>query len=231
MLIADFTRYAKNTEAFSREEVETIHTKSVCVVGCGGLGGYVAMTLTRFGVGSLTLVDGDVFDVSNLNRQLFCTEANLGKSKAAEAKLALSAVNSDVAITAVAERFGEANGARILAGCDAAVDCLDNVSSRLILESACASAAIPLFHGAIGGFYGQVACVFPGDDTLHTLYAGDGSGPYASRAGNPPFTPQLVAALQCSEALKFLAGRENLLRKKLLLIDLYRNVFQTVELG
>jgi len=179
----------------------------------------------------LTLVDGDVFDTSNLNRQLFCTEDNLGKSKAIETKLALSRINSSVRVTAYAELLAEDNCARILSGCDAVMDCLDNVSARLILETGCENAGVPLVHGAIGGFYGQVSCVFPGDATLHTLYVGSETKPPNHKSGNPPFTPQLVAAIQCSEVLKLLAGKSDILRKKLLLIDLYRNAFQTVDLS
>lgn len=227
----DFLRYERNTNAFSREEVEAIHGKSVVIVGCGGLGGYVAMSLARFGIGGLTLVDGDVFDATNLNRQVFCTEANLGKSKAQEAKLALSLINSSVQVTALTSLLDENNCADILSGHDAAIDCLDTVSARLTLESGCESAGIPLIHGAIGGFYGQVSCVFPGDGTLHSLYAGSASGSIGNQAGNPPFTPQLVAAIQCSEVLKLLSGKDGLLRKKLLLVDLSRNTFQTVDLA
>ncbi|MCL1805692.1 MAG: HesA/MoeB/ThiF family protein [Clostridiales bacterium] len=229
-MIRDFTRYSRNVNAFSREEVEAIRGKSVCVVGCGGLGGYAAMCLARFGVGRLTLVDGDVFDASNLNRQLFCTERNLGKSKALEAKEALAAVNSEVEIVARGEMLTAANSASILSGCDAAVDCLDSASARLILEAGCEAAGIPLVHGAIGGFYGQVCCIFPGDGVISALYGGKGSAPPNNAAGNPPFTPQMVAAIQCSEALKLLAGREDLLRKKLLIIDLLQNSFFTIDL-
>ena len=226
----DFARYERNTQAFSKEEVEAICGKSVCVIGCGGLGGYVAMSLARFGVGRLSLVDGDVFEVSNLNRQLFSTEMNLGKHKALEAKRILALVNSGVEVEAFAELLTEENAIRLLSGHDAAVDCLDNVASRLVLEDGCDAVGIPLVHGAIGGFYGQVACVFPGDAVLRSIYGANAEKPPANRAGNPPFTPQLVAAIQCSETLKLLAGRADVLRKKLLLIDLLRNTFHTVEL-
>ena len=229
-MINDFTRYSRNVNAFSREEVEAIHEKSVCVAGCGGLGGYAAMCLARFGVGRLTLVDGDVFDASNLNRQLFCTERNLGRSKALEAKEALTAVNSEVEITVRAEMLTADNSASILSGCDAAVDCLDSASARLILEAGCEAAGIPFVHGAIGGFYGQVCSVFPGDGVVGALYGGKEAAPSNNAAGNPPFTPQMVAAIQCSETLKLLAGREDLLRKKLLIIDLLQNTFFTIDL-
>ncbi|MDR0469542.1 MAG: HesA/MoeB/ThiF family protein, partial [Peptococcaceae bacterium] len=87
---------------------------------------------------------------------------------------------------------------------------------------------IPLIHGAIGGFYGQACCIFPGDDMLHLLYGGKESAPTNAAAGNPPFIAQMVAAIECSETLKLLAGKE-VLRKKLLLIDLLQNTFHTID--
>jgi len=228
-MIAVFTRYEKNTNAFSREEVEKIHGKSVCIVGCGGLGGYVAMSLARFGVRSLTLVDGDEFTASNLNRQLFCTEANLGRNKAEETQKALALVNSDVEVTAITENMSKNNCGQLLDDCDAAVDCLDNILSRFDLEERCKEADIPLIHGAVSGFFGQAACVFPGDDLMRAIYAGGILKLRSNAAGAPPFIPQLVAAIECSETLKILAGRGDVLRHKLLTIDLLRNDFQILE--
>jgi molybdopterin/thiamine biosynthesis adenylyltransferase len=227
--IKDFTRYIRNTNSFSREEVELVRKKSVCVAGCGGLGGYVAMSLARFGIGRLGLIDGDVFEPSTLNRQLFCTEAHLGKSKAMEAKLAIESINSETLTEAYIERLTEENGDSLLRGFDAVVDCLDNTESRLILENCCEALDIPFIHGAIGGFYGQVSCVFPGDRAMSALYAGSRGRSGMDEAGNPPFTPQLVAAIQCSETLKLLTGKGETLRKKLLLIDLLRNTMQTID--
>ena len=229
-MITDFTRYSKNLGAFTREEIEAVHAKSVCIAGCGGLGGFAAMSLARFGVGKLTLIDGDLFTVSNLNRQLFCTETNLGQNKAIEAKKALSVINSDIEVTAYPQMLNEDNCGSLLSGHDIVLDCLDNVPARILLEKTCKEAEIPLIHGAINGFLGQVCCILPGDDIIRTLYAGNISESFGNTGGNPPFTPQLVAAIQCSEALKLLTGRENILRKKLLLIDLQDNTFQTVEL-
>ena len=118
-----------------------------------------------------------------------------------------------------------------ISGYDAVVDCLDNTDSRIALEKCCEALDIPFVHGAIGGFYGQVSCVFPGDGTMELLYAGSGGATRSrmSEAGNPPFTPQLVAAVQCAETLKLLTGKGELLRKKLLLIDLLRNSMQIID--
>jgi molybdopterin/thiamine biosynthesis adenylyltransferase len=186
------------------------------------------MSLARFGVGRLTLVDGDAFAPSNLNRQLFCKESNLGKNKALEAKKALADINSETVVTAVAWMLNEENRSAIISGHNAVVDCLDSIPARLILEEGCKEADVPLIHGAIGGFYGQVCCVFPGDDMLRLLYGGKESAPTNAAAGNPPFIAQMVAAIECSETLKLLTGKD-VLRKKLLLIDLLQNTFQTID--
>ncbi len=229
-MIADFERYRKNTTAFSEEEVRAAHQKSVCVVGCGGLGGHVIQTLARFGVGKLTLVDGDVFTHNNLNRQVFCRENNLGRNKALATKEALRDINSNVEVNARAEMLAEDNMRSIMAGHDIAMDCLDSAPARLLLERACAGAGIPFVHGAISGFFGQVSSVFPGDDTMQLLYGGKTKKKEGETRGNPPFIPQITAAVQCSEALKILVQRGDILRRKLLLIDLFDNTFHTVEL-
>jgi len=224
-----FERYIKNTTAFSREEVISVQNKSVCVVGCGGLGGYVIQTLARFGVLRLTLVDYDVFSVSNLNRQLFCTEQNLGQSKTEAAKAGVGAINSQVIVTIHTEKLTEENGETILSGHDLVIDCLDNISARLVIDRFCNQLGIPYVHGAIAGFYGQVSVIYPGDDTLSQIYGDDDGSGAEQILGCPSFTPQAVAAIQCAEALKILTGRGELLRNKLLYIDLLFGSFDTIS--
>lgn len=225
-----FERYERNLDAFSRREVEAVHDKKVCVVGCGGLGGYVCMALARFGVLNLTVIDGDRFSKSNLNRQLFATEKTVGQPKALVCKKQLADVNSTVTVHAVPHMLTADNAEELLAGHDLAVDCLDNAASRRVLDGACRALGIPYIHGAIGGFYGQVACVFPGDDTLARIYPPDGGGPGVEhRLGSPVFAPQVISAIQCSEALKLLTGKGELLRGALLHIDLLYNDFEIIR--
>lgn len=223
-------RYARNMEAFSAEELAAIRTKRVLVVGCGGLGGHVVQSLARFGVGALTLVDGDSFAESNLNRQLFATADTLGQSKALAAKEALAAINPDVAVKARPEMLTEQNAADLTQNQHIAVDCLDNVPARFLLAQACARRGIPLVHGAIGGFYGQVANILPGEKLLDLLYPpGAGQG-VEKQLGNPAFIPQLVGAAQSCEALKLLAGRANVLRGSVLHIDMLHNSYEVIRL-
>lgn len=224
-------RYIRNIEAFTQEELARIRQKRVCIIGCGGLGGYVCHALARFGLGGLTVVDGDVFSESNLNRQLFATSQSLGKNKAEVAKYALAQVNPDVHVIAWPVMLSEENLMRILPGHDLAVDCLDAVLPRRSLGRGCAALNLPLVHGAIAGFFGQVATIFPGSDLLERLYPeqGERASGLDTKLGSPAFTPQFVAALQCGETIKILAGRGKILRDSVLFIDLLNNSFETVD--
>ena len=230
-MVDDFERYSKNTNAFSKDEVLLVQKKSVCVVGCGGLGGYVIQTLARFGVLHLTIVDGDVFSISNLNRQLFCTEQNLGQKKAEAVKAGIAAINSQVLMTVYTEMLTEENGRRILSGHDLVIDCLDTPSARYILDLCCNQLHIPYIHGAIGGFHGQVSVVYPGDDTLANIYGHRDATGIEQILGCPSFMPQAVAAIQCAEAIKVLTGRGESLKNKLLYFDPLFNTFEIFSIS
>ncbi len=212
-------RYIRNIPAVSAEEQETLAAKRVLVVGCGGLGGYLIEYLARMGVGEITAVDGDVFEPSNLNRQILSTPALLGRSKAIAAKERVETVNPLVKIRAVKIFLDESNAADLTAGQDLVLDALDNIPARLILEDACARAGVTLVHGAIRGWFAQIAVVPPGSGLLHRLYAkSETVGDQASL----PFTPPFCAAVQAAETVKLLCGQPSILEGHLLLSDLRR---------
>ena len=133
-----YQRYSRNLPALSRQEQELLHKKRVLVAGCGGLGGYITENLLRLGIGHITAVDGDSFDVSNLNRQLLATEATIGKSKAEAAKERATLVNPSVEFMAIGKYITPENAADTIAGHNIVIDALDSVSARLLLEDACA---------------------------------------------------------------------------------------------
>ncbi|MDP3447358.1 MAG: HesA/MoeB/ThiF family protein [Eubacteriales bacterium] len=220
-------RYKKNLGAFTEEELRHIWQQAVCIVGCGGLGGHVIMSLARLGVGKLTLVDGDVFTASNLNRQIFCTENTLMQHKATVTKAALFEINSEVTVHACDVMLTAENACEILAGHDAVVDCLDNIPSRLTLEDACEAIGIPFVHGGIDGFFGQITSVFPGDRTLHTLFHDKRE---TSSSSSPAFAPQLAAALEVAEVMKILTGRGDILRQKVFFFDLLNHTYDVASL-
>lgn len=224
-------RYDRNIGTVSSEEQELLKGKSVCVIGCGGLGGGIIEGLTRLGVGRLTIVDGDVFDASNLNRQVLSSEKNIGREKATEGRRQMAEINSEVEVCPICAFYTEENSREIVKGHDVVVDALDNINSRKILENACEAESIPLVHGAIAGWHGQLAVIMPGDRLIHSLYDGDDNYGVEKETGNPSFTPAVVGALQVAETLKLLLGREGVLANKLMTIDILNHQYEIVDFG
>ena len=213
-------RYSKNEKTLSPEENLSLRTKRVCIAGCGGLGGYITEMLGRLGVGYITLVDGDVFEESNLNRQLYSAPSLIGTSKAQAAADRLRLINPDVTVQMINEYIDQDNARQIIKGHDVVVDALDRKAPRLLLETACAELKIPLVHGAIGGWYGQVAVILPGRNLLHEIYEGMGEQGIETGLGNPAFTPAMVAAFQVSETIKLLIGKPSDLTNQIMFIDM-----------
>lgn len=223
-------RYQRNMNALSPEENQRLKDFHVLVVGCGGLGGYIIEMLARLGIGTLTVIDGDVFDETNLNRQLLSSEPNIGKPKVQAAVERISIVNSLVKVIPIHGLLTADNGLEIISGKDLVFDALDNVGSRLILETLCETARVPLVHGAIAGWFGQVAVVLPGDRTLHSILPEGVNKGIETELGNPAFTPALVASIEVAEGMKVLLGREGILRNKLLTIDLLNQEYEVLSL-
>lgn len=198
-------RYIRNLGALSEAECAALREKTVLVAGCGGLGGYLIEMLLRLGVGEIRAADGDRFEASNLNRQLFSTPALLGRGKAESAAERAAAVNSDVRFLAVPEYVTEDNVGQLVRGCDVVLDALDNIASRKLLARACAEAGIPLIHGAICGWSAQAAVVMPGNDLLDRLYP---EGAALNSKASLSFTPPFCAALQMALCVRLLTGRE-----------------------
>lgn len=211
-------RYERNLGALSEAECRTLQEKKVLVAGCGGLGGYLIEHMLRVGVGEITACDGDVFEASNLNRQLLSTTENLGLNKAEAAAQRARAINPAIQFRAVPEFITAENAGSLIAGQDLVLDALDSAECRRILAGACADLGVPLIHGAIQGWYAQIAVVPPGCDLLERLYPA--SAPAKQDKASLSVTPALCAALQAAEAIKLLCGRPAPLSGKLLCADL-----------
>ena len=197
-------RYLRNIPALTEEECRLLQQKRVLVVGCGGLGGNLISILLRIGVGSLRIVDGDVFEATNLNRQLFSSIPALGHNKARIAAQRASNINPDIALDVVEEFFTEENAQKLLQDCDIALDALDNIPGRRLLAAACEKAGIPLVYGAISGWVSQAALSMPGDKLIETLYPED---TVVRDKSVLSFTPALCASMQASLCVKYLTGR------------------------
>ncbi len=226
-------RYDRNFDTLTRDQQATLNASRVAVLGLGGLGGGVSEMLARTGVGHLTLIDGDVFEPSNLNRQLFCTEAVLGISKALAAEKRIRAVNSQVSVTAVHQYADDDTLYDLIKDCDLVVDCLDSIPARFMLEHAAKKAQIPLVAGAIAGVTGQVTVIFPQDKGYELIYGKKEHLPakgIESRTGNISYCALMISALQASECIKVLLDRGDILRNTLLIMELWSNSFEVMDL-
>jgi len=222
-------RYSRNESMLSPAENKQLRTFKVAVVGCGGLGGYIIEMLTRLGIAHLTVIDGDVFQTSNLNRQLLSTPEKIGQPKALEAMKRAKEINPEISVRAVLEFLSEENAGTILPGHDLICDALDNISTRCMLEKMAEKFNIPLVFGAIAGWYAQVSTIMPGDRVISKLYPADMSRGAETYFGNPSFTPALAASIQVAEAVKVLLNKEGILRHKILSVNLLHHEYQLID--
>lgn len=219
-------RYERNIPALSEAECEILRRKRVLVVGCGGLGGHLIDMLARIGVGFLRVVDGDVFEPSNLNRQLLSEVPLLGASKAKAAAAKVSRVNPETEVEAVAGFLTEKNAWQLVLSCDAVLDGLDNIDSRRILAKECEKAKIPFIYGAVSGWVAQAAVSMPGDHLVETLYP---EGVVLKNKSVLSFTPALCASIQVALCVKLLTGRP-VETGKLYYFDLLNQEFESIPI-
>ena len=218
-------RYIRNRETVSIEEQLQLVKSQVAVVGSGGLGGPVLLLLARMGIGYLVVVDPDRFDETNLNRQALSSVPDLGKSKCEVAARVLENVNPGVDVQVHQARMDRTNAEEILAGSNVIVDALDNVPDRFTIQAAARSLKIPLVHGAVAGFEGQLMTIFPEDTGFSLLYGTgdmdrDREKSPEALLGVPAVTPSIVATLQTMEVIKILLNRGRPFRKVMVHVDM-----------
>lgn len=227
-------RYIRNMQTLSiGDQISLLHAK-VCIVGLGGLGGAVTELLARIGIGVLTLIDGDTFEDSNLNRQLLSAERLLSTPKAAAAAARVKKINSSVEVFPFPEFMNHGNARHMVNDVDLVVDCLDNIKTRFVLEDEARNAGIPMVSAAVAGHIGQISTIFPGDAGLKLIYGDPENLTSAKGAetllGTPPYTVTMLASLEVSEVTKILLKRQEILRNRLLLLDLDQNTFEIMHL-
>lgn len=224
-------RYQRNQAMISTRQQLVLFRSKVAVIGCGGLGGYIIEELARLGVGTIVAVDPDVFAEHNLNRQLFCTLALLGQKKVSAAARRVKEINPAVQVLQMATPFNKENGPDLLQGVDVAADALDTIPVRLALAETCRALKIPLVHGAIAGWYGQVVTQYPDENILEHIYSRpEETQGIETRLGNPSFTPALIASFEVAEIVKVLLQTGEPLRQRYLTIDLYNSETHEVHL-
>jgi sulfur-carrier protein adenylyltransferase/sulfurtransferase len=205
----------------------------VLLIGAGGLGSPASLYLAAAGVGTLGIVDGDVVDESNLQRQIVHSTDRLGEPKVLSAKRTIEALNPDVKVEAYQERLTSDNVERILsAGWDVIVDGADNFPTRYLVNDASVWHDIPVVHGSIYRFEGQVTVFQPGVGPCYRcLFPAPPPpelAPSCAEGGVLGVLPGIIGSLQASEALKLVIDAGETLTGRLLLFDALATTFDEV---
>lgn len=224
-------RYDQNRGVFSLNDMDVFQKKTVMIVGLGGLGGYLANSLVRLGFSDFILVDHDHFTQSNLNRQVFCTEKTVGMKKTDVTKNALLDIHHAVRIDTFDQRI-ETLDMSMLRKPDVLFDAVDSPNVKCYLEQFAHQLNIPLVHGAIGGWYGQLGILLPNVNRLESLYHLHEQG-MENDLKSPTFTPAIIANMMVLEYAKYLTCPKDALVNKILFCDTlnheYRVLFEEEE--
>jgi len=206
----------------------------VLLIGAGGLGSPAAYYLASAGVGTLGIVDSDVVDLTNLQRQILHTTERIGESKVSSAKKTLEALNPDVKIVGYEERLTAANIDRVIDGYDVVIDGADNFPTRYLLNDASVKHRIPVVHGSIFRFEGQVTVFKPFEGPCYRCLFPEPPppelAPSCAEAGVLGVLPGVIGTLQATEAIKLLLGIGESLVGRYLLYDALEESFREVRL-
>lgn len=219
------------------EGQEKLVNSHALIVGAGGLGSPVALYLAASGVGTLTICDFDVVDLTNLQRQIVHTTLAVGTNKAVSAQQTLLEINPAIQVNAVCVKSTEDEFAALIAQADVVIDCSDNFATRYTLNRLCVQLKKPLVSGAAIGFEGQVTVYDMRSDTspcYHCLFPDHGEEDNEMRcATNGVFAPLvgMIGTTQAAEALKLLMGIGDSLQGRLLLLDALAMEWRTIKLG
>ncbi len=208
---------------------------SVLLLGAGGLGSPAALYLAAAGVGRIGIIDPDVVDASNLQRQVLHTTASLGEPKVLSAQKTLEGLNPDVHVVPYQERLDTGNADRILAeGWDVIVDGADNFPTRYLVNDASVWHGIPVVHGSIFRFHGQVTVFKPGDGPCYRCLFPEPPppelAPSCAEGGVLGVLPGIIGSLQANEALKLLLGIGEPLIGRSLLFEALEGSFTEIKL-
>lgn len=212
---------------------ERLGEASVLVVGCGALGSMSSEHLARAGVGHITVIDRDLVELENLQRQILFSESDIGRTKAGTAQECLKAINSDIEVTGLVEDLNPRNAVRIIQGSDVVVDGTDNMETRYLINDVCVKEKIPWVYGGAVSTYGMSMNIVP-DETPCFICAfphipNPGSLPTCDTVGVVNTIPSIVASIQTTEALKILLKKSY--SKHLIIFDVWNHDFEHVKIA
>lgn len=211
---------------------EKILNSKVLIIGTGGLGAPAALYLAAAGVGTLGIIDGDVVDVSNLQRQVIHFTPDVNKPKVISAKEKIEQINPDVKVNAIQDLFRASNALDIIKDYDFIIDGTDNFPAKFLINDACVKAQKPFSHGGILRFDGQTMTYVPGSASYRCVFDSPpppNAVPTCSQAGVFGAIAGMLGTIQAAEALKYIIGKGDLLTNRLLIFDALKMNFRTVK--
>lgn len=213
---------------------ERLLAGKVLMVGAGGLGSPAGLYMAAMGVGTIGVIDYDRVDVSNLQRQVLHTTADIGRLKVESAKETMQAINPDVKIITHEDRLVAANALDYIKDYDFILDCTDGFEPKFLIADACHLGKKPYSHAGVLRFDGQMMTVIPGETACYRcIFNGPppaGAVPSCSQAGVLGVLPGILGVLQATEAAKFLLGKGDLLTNRLLVFNGMEMKFRNVDL-
>ena len=224
----DSNRYEKQEIFFGKEAQRKMQNKKVVIVGLGALGTVVADQLVRAGIKKIVLIDRDIIEESNLQRQTLYDENDVHKMKADVAKQKLQKVNSEIKIDSHSTNLGKGN--LNLLDSDLVIDCTDNFETRFLVNEYCKKKKIPWVYGAVAGSLGSVFSTLSNKDSACFNCIFQNIKPYATCNNFGIIAPasNIVASLEVMEAFKIMSGKYNFDDNKLLIIDLWNGKFEKI---
>jgi molybdopterin/thiamine biosynthesis adenylyltransferase len=213
----ELERYKRQILLFGNEGQERLKKAHVFIAGAGGLGSPVAIYLAVAGVGTITIVDMDTVDQSNLNRQILHTDRDIGKKKTVSAIAKLREYNLDITINAIDTTITADNIHELVGRADGIVDAMDNYPIRYLLNRVALDKKVPFFHGGIRGFYGQATTIIPGKTPcLECIFP---KAPPKEVFPVVGATPGVIGTIQATEVIKYLTKHGDLLAGRLFIWD------------
>lgn len=221
----------KGVGAFGQEK---LLDSKVLVIGAGGLGSPVIMYLAACGIGTIGIADGDVVDLSNLQRQIIHRTDAVGTAKVESAARRVKEINPEVKVILYPERVTAETIGSMVEDYDFIIVGVDNFTARFLINDACVLAEKPFCHGGIQEFYGQVMTYVPGQGPCYRCLfeeiPPEGDVDRSSQAGVLGTLPGIIGSIQALEAQKYLLGTGELLTGKILTFDGLKMAFRTIEI-
>ncbi len=217
-------RYNRNIliDGFGVEGQEKLKKSRVLVVGAGGLGAPVLYYLVAAGVGEIAIVDYDVVDETNLQRQILHFTQDTGRFKVISAKEKLEALNPEVKIEALQVKLSAENAKGIIEQYDFIVSCTDNYETKFLVNDVCVSLHKAYSHGAVLALKGEVMTFLPGHSCYRCVFGDmpeEGTMPTSAQAGILGAVAGIVGSIQATEAIKYLVGVGTLILDRILIVD------------